>query len=134
MDKKWYRNPVTWACGLLCAAALVLGLGLFHGAELPEEVNLRVEVAEECGVYELQFSRFLSSGGVMNADGSPLTLGQTYGWKAGDGVATVNILAVDRSKKVLCETTVTWDFSLGPCTLRLTSAGLMPAESCNYNS
>lgn len=129
MKEKWYESPATWGCLLLCAVLLALGLTMDgRGAHLPAEENLRVRVTEDCGVYQLQFDQKYTSGGVLNADGSAMAKGQIFGWEAGEGRKTVAVTALDAAGRVLFATTVTHDFSAGPCTLLLSAGGFIPAE------
>lgn len=129
MVKKWYKNLLTWGCILLCAALLAFGFSVGGATdEIPEEENLRIEVMEDCQVYELQCFRDNSSGGVINADGSALQKGEVFTWEVGAGLSTVTVAALDLEGHVMFERTVTHDFDQSPCTLLLTEEGFVSKE------
>lgn len=128
--KRTWRMAVTCLCLLMCAGGLLWGMLMERGeSKFSEDQNLQVMIWEDCGVYELGFFQEGSGGGAMNADGSPMKKGQSFGWEAGAGEKTVTVTALNGLKRVIHETTVTFDFSQGPCVLLLTEEGFVPYEA-----
>ena len=123
MEKSGYRAVLTCVIAALCLALVLFGLSLDRRMEPQPQESFRVRIADDCGVYALEFSNALHSGGVTHADGSPLTVGGTYGWEAGSGQTAVTVTALDQLCRVLFETTVVCDLREGAYTLILTDEG-----------
>ena len=129
MQNCW-RKTITAICLFVCLGVFWIGATMdSREGSLPEEQNLQVRILEDCGIYELGFFQEDSSGGTMNADGSPMKKGQDFVWEVGPGERTVTVTALNGSKRVIHETTVTFDFSRGTCVLLLTGEGFVPYEA-----
>ena len=128
MEKNGYSVVLTCVIAALCLLMAGFGLSLDREREPAAQESFRVEIAEDCGVYGLTFSNALHSGGVTHADGSPLTVGGTYGWEAGSCQTAVTVAALDKEQRVIFETTVLCDLREDVCTVYLTAGGFSTAE------
>jgi len=132
MKKAWYQRPGTWLCVFILTLALLTALAMDERQpRMPEDQNLQIQVVDNHDAYMLEFAQIgvsgtVSSGGVMNADGSPLTEGESYGWEAGTGPAPVTVTALDQEGKTLFEIAVSCCVA-DPCVLLLTAEGFVPA-------
>ena len=123
MEKNGYSAVLTCVIAALCLLLAGFGLSLDREGEPAAQESFRVQIAEDCGVYALEFATALHSGGVTHADGSPLTVGGTYGWEAGHGQTAVTVTALDEVCRVIFETTVVCDLREEVYTLLLTGEG-----------
>jgi len=125
--KRWYKNPLTWLCVVICLALLAAGIRMWQPGEPEEEQNLQVRIVDVDDVYELRFSTGGHSGGVCHADGSPLSRGQNYGWDVEKNADAVQITALDVVKRNIFTTTVDWYNSSEKCLILLGKNGFSAA-------
>ena len=128
MKRAWYQNPGTWLCVFIVTMVLLAALTMENRQlQPPVEQNLQIQVVDAGGAYRLQYAQSRASGGVMNADGSLLSAGQTYGFEVGTGPAPVTVTALDQEGKTLFETVVSCS-DANPCVLMLTTGGFVPVQ------